>query len=114
LLPNSSSSSSKLPLAAKPTVQKTQNPRPKNRSENGSKNFCQIRVLKPEILSTKRKNLTILSHRSKYLMQSLLLLLLLLIYKRLIKPLRALHAKWQEASTGQGTEPGLCICHLAV
>jgi hypothetical protein len=56
LLPNSSnSSSSKLPLAAKPTVPKTQNPRPKNRSENGSKNFCQIRVLKPEILSTKKE-----------------------------------------------------------
>jgi hypothetical protein len=26
----------------------------------------------------------------------------------------ALHAKWQEASTGQGKEPGLCICHPAV
>jgi hypothetical protein len=55
LLPNSSSSSSKLPLAAKPTSSK--NPKPKTRFENGSKNFCQIRVLKPEILSTKRKNL---------------------------------------------------------
>jgi hypothetical protein len=113
--PNSSSSSSKLPLAGQTHSSKYPKPKTQEQCENGSKNFCQIKSSKiSNSLYKKEKNLTILSYRSKYLMQSLLLLLLLLIYKRLIEPRRALHAKWQEASTGQGTAPGLCICHLAV